>query len=350
MTSPLVPPPRSRRRLSQTVGRSPQLANVEVPVKEAGFSSETAGSGGSLLVDRQISVGGLSLVYSCATQAGNDPGGMQKDNQDSCVVKERLGGQDVIFFGVFDGHGYDGGKVSQAVVRSLPELIQNSESYKKGDFPEAFRQTFPEANEEVKAMQHIDTMLSGSTGITALVHGDGEMMIGNLGDSRCVIGGVDSKGETYAKALSTDHKPTIPEEGERILSCNGRTCPYICDGEPIGPVRVWLMEEDMPGLCMSRSFGDEVAASVGVIDEPEITSHKCTPTDKYVLLMSDGIFEFIEDDELIQIVNQFAKAGNTPREVGRKLVREARRRWNIEEDDVVDDCTVIVAYLSMDAR
>lgn len=49
-------------------------------MKEAGFSSETAGSGGSLLVDRQISVGGLSLVYSCATQAGNDPGGMQKDN------------------------------------------------------------------------------------------------------------------------------------------------------------------------------------------------------------------------------------------------------------------------------
>ena len=263
-------------------------------------------------------------------------------------MKERLGGQDVVFFGVFDGHGYDGGKVSQAVVRSLPELIQNSEAYKKGDFPESFRQTFPEANEEVKAMQHIDTMLSGSTGITALVHGDGQMMIGNLGDSRCVIGGVDSKGETYTKALSRDHKPTIPEEGERILSCNGRTCPYICDGEPIGPVRVWLMEEDMPGLCMSRSFGDEVAASVGVIDEPEITSHKCTPTDKYVLLMSDGIFEFIED-ELIQIVNQFAKAGNTPREVGRELVREARRRWNIEEDDV-DDCTVIVAYLSMEAR
>ena len=93
---------------------------------------------------------------------------------------------------------------------------------------------------------------------------------------------------------------------------------------------------------------DEVAASVGVIDEPEVTTHKCTPTDKYVLLMSDGIFEFIEDDELIQIVNQFAKAGNTPREVGRKLVREARRRWNIEEDDVVDDCTVIVVYLSME--
>jgi len=31
---------------------------------------------------------------------------------------------------------------------------------------------------------------------------------------------------------------------------------------------VWLIDEDIPGLAMSRSFGDQVAASVGVICEP----------------------------------------------------------------------------------
>jgi hypothetical protein len=31
---------------------------------------------------------------------------------------------------------------------------------------------------------------------------------------------------------------------------------------------VWLKHEDIPGLAMSRSFGDEVAGRVGVIAEP----------------------------------------------------------------------------------
>lgn len=41
------------------------------------------------------------------------------------------------------------------------------------------------------------------------------------------------------------------------------------DGEPIGPARVWLKDENIPGLAMSRSIGDNVASSVGVIPEPE---------------------------------------------------------------------------------
>jgi len=31
---------------------------------------------------------------------------------------------------------------------------------------------------------------------------------------------------------------------------------------------VWLKEEDIPGLAMTRSFGDECASRVGVIAEP----------------------------------------------------------------------------------
>ena len=32
-----------------------------------------------------------------------------------------------------------------------------------------------------------------------------------------------------------------------------------------GPLRVWLRNENVPGLAMTRSFGDLVAESVGVI-------------------------------------------------------------------------------------
>ena len=42
------------------------------------------------------------------------------------------------------------------------------------------------------------------------------------------------------------------------------------EGCDIGPLRVWLHETDIPGLAMTRSLGDGVAATVGVICEPEI--------------------------------------------------------------------------------
>ena len=47
---------------------------------------------------------------------------------------------------------------------------------------------------------------------------------------------------------------------------------YDEDGEEMGPYRVWLKEKNIPGLAMTRSFGDYVASTVGVISEPEILS------------------------------------------------------------------------------
>ena len=50
---------------------------------------------------------------------------------------------------------------------------------------------------------------------------------------------------------------------------NGRVQSYKDDfGEPIGPLRVWIKEENVPGLAMTRSFGDLVGASVGVSPVP----------------------------------------------------------------------------------
>ncbi len=39
-------------------------------------------------------------------------------------------------------------------------------------------------------------------------------------------------------------------------------------GMNLGPYRVWLKTENYPGLAMSRSIGDFVATTVGVISDP----------------------------------------------------------------------------------
>lgn len=69
--------------------------------------------------------------------------------------------------------------------------------------------------------------------------------------------------------LSEDHKPSLPEEHARIMKAGGRVESFKSAlGENLGPDRVWLMNEDSPGLAMSRSLGDYQAHIAGVIPEP----------------------------------------------------------------------------------
>ena len=66
-------------------------------------------------------------------------------------------------------------------------------------------------------------------------------------------------------------------------------------GKQIGPMRVWLKHEDIPGLAMTRSFGDAMACRVGVNAIPEISSIDLTTEDKIIVLASDGVWEFLEN-------------------------------------------------------
>ena len=76
-------------------------------------------------------------------------------------------------------------------------------------------------------------------------------------------------GKIIAQAISRDQKPCQADEAARINKYGGRIDSFRDpENNPIGPLRVWLKTEDIPGLAMTRSFGDEVASRVGVTAEP----------------------------------------------------------------------------------
>ena len=58
---------------------------------------------------------------------------------------------------------------------------------------------------------------------------------------------------------------------------------------------MWLKNEDIPGLAMTRSFGDGVAAKVGVTAIPELDMIELTKDDKFIVLASDGVWEFLDN-------------------------------------------------------
>lgn len=323
---------------------APTPQTIHEHMRELGFSVLTTATG--MDTDRSTQVGQSKLTYSCATHPGNDPGGFQKDNQDAWVVKENFGNRRGIFFGVFDGHGYEGRKVSHAVTNRLPKMLSGSDAFKEGKFKEAAMKICVECNNVIKRLHAVNSDLSGSTGIMAYLHADGiRLTVVNVGDSRCILGKVVPGGTTEGLPLSTDHVPTVPAEAARIRQFRGRIASFMHMGRPMGPLRVWLQDRDIPGLSMTRSFGDNVAASVGVISKPEVTEVMLKEEDKYLILCSDGLTEFIGNDEMVSMVHKYAEKGLTPHEIAKRLVKESRKRWQSEEDDVVDDCTIIVIFL-----
>ena len=42
------------------------------------------------------------------------------------------------------------------------------------------------------------------------------------------------------------------------------------NGNPVGPLRVWNKTVDLPGLAMTRCFGDKAGIPAGIICDPEI--------------------------------------------------------------------------------
>lgn len=70
-------------------------------------------------------------------------------------------------------------------------------------------------------------------------------------------------------------------------------------------MRVWLADIDVPGLAMSRSLGDDVAHSVGVTSVPEITEFDLLPNDKFIVWASDGVWEFMSNQEVVNVKSFF---------------------------------------------
>jgi serine/threonine protein phosphatase PrpC len=68
-----------------------------------------------------------------------------------------------------------------------------------------------------------------------------------------------------------------------------------------------LAKENIPGLAMSRSIGDGVAMSVGVIPDPEILDYTTVLDDKFMVVASDGVFEFLTNEDVVRIVVPYWK-------------------------------------------
>ena len=82
---------------------------------------------------------------------------------------------------------------------------------------------------------------------------------------------------------------------------------------------------------MSRSIGDFIAASVGVSAEPgiiqctikEIIEHMIDETDKFIIIASDGVWEYLSNEVVVNIVAPFYEQSDM-NAASDALMKEAR--------------------------
>jgi serine/threonine protein phosphatase PrpC/ankyrin repeat protein len=285
------------------------------------------------------------------------------------------------FFGVFDGHG-DGGISSEFVAENIIPYSTSSDewkSYEGGGGVAALSNALTTACKTADV--DLKTMLSkgnsvrhgGSTGVMAVITSD-SIIIGNVGDSRCIlvqkceqsprdydcevsetVKGMEalsvedanakdtsetnksasspvslSKGkdvcDTVVKALSTDHKPDLPLEMERIENSGMNVVEetFTIDGVTTTLSKIHKSHSDR--IAVSRAFGDfdykandELKVEEqAIICTPEITVHSRDHVrDMFLILACDGVWDVMSNDEVGDFVVQ--KVEELGRQTGRPI-------------------------------
>mmetsp|Transcript_106859 Transcript_106859/g.319481 ORF Transcript_106859/g.319481 Transcript_106859/m.319481 type:complete len:350 (-) Transcript_106859:76-1125(-) len=302
------------------------LCGVVSDAAQKGFSDKTTAQ------DGKDQASAFRIGYAC--KKGLKP---ESPNQDDfCIFS--VDGMSIL--GVFDGHGPYGHDIAHFAQMHLPRHFVQDPNF-QNDPEKAMASAFPETHRhcaEAQVEGRFDCSLSGATATLAMLR-DGVLYLGHVGDCRAVLAREEG-GELMSEELTVDHKPTQEAERRRIQAAGGQV--KRLEGDI--PHRVFLNGKMYPGLAMTRSIGDTLGTTAGVTSTPDVKALKVQSDWRFMLICSDGIWEFIDTQEAIDIVARHSSADVQKAAEG--LASEAWNRWIQEENNVVDDITVIVIWFS----
>ena len=328
--------------------------------------------------------------YSCH---GMSEAGKAKENQDRGIICHpfKCGPQEKrSLFVVADGHGDHGHLVSDFVVKKLVELLATKDFQDEDLGEEILREAFLKTNDaltstasttthaqqvnralssEKKVIVGLadsrsdvftgDSTTSGTTCLLAILR-EKFVITANVGDSRCVVGRVtdpstDPKAKVpfvyEAQALTVDHKPDAPAEKARIEEAGG----FVSQPDWSPSARVWLDPMcTWPGLAMARSIGDICVKHAGVIADPDVSRYDFRTKDKFLVMATDDIWEFLSSDDVVQIVAitlhspKHKDKTNLAEICAQEIIKVAMRQWRLNEDGYRDDITCTVIILPLD--
>ena len=310
------------------------------------------------LASNSVSEDGILKKYSASSRPGKDKRGMTKINQDSFISKVNINNvKDFNIFGVLDGHGPSGHYISKFAALFIQNYIINHREIKNLSTLESIylklkennyyiiKQSFISVDQQLKS-QNYDSKDSGTTCVLIVQIGN-HIICANVGDSRAIVVLDEDNDKNINQfkvvPLSIDYKPEIPEERNRILMSGGLVEQAVNSfGIRTGPYRIFAPGEDYPGLAMSRSIGDLEGKNFGVIAEPGIIEYNIDDNTKYIVLCSDGVWEFLSNEHVKETGKLFY-LNNNPNDYVEEILKQSVIEWQ-NNDSIIDDITAIVLY------
>lgn len=245
------------------------------------------------------------------------------------------------FYSVQDGHGPGGHHVSFRGVRTLALFVTRSKHF-PSDMKAAIKEGYASCNQDIVLDAMIggfDVQVSGCA-CTLLVRQGSRLWLSHAGDSRIVVG---SLGSSSIVMETADHKPTDPAERTRLEACGSEVQTFSFDHN-VKISRVFVKGTDYPGLCMSRSLGDQSVKNHGVTPHPEVLEFIGIPGKTFVLLASDGVWEFVPSALVCSSLSRKLEVEGKEKCVAR-IVTESRKRWRQNEGTYCDDITAFLILL-----
>ena len=299
----------------------------------------------------------FKISWSGKSKAGKDKNKNIKINQDAFRVCENI--NNIKNFNIYilcDGHGRDGHYVSKYITENIISMISShslkifhkniEEIYNaliKNNY-QLIKDIFSQIDICLSLQKDFDTEKSGCTCILILQIGS-KIISANIGDSRAILVYSNSQNlfKTKTFPLSLDSKPDLPSELKRIINCGGEVHKNINKkGEYVGPMRVFARGKNFPGLAMSRSFGDFQSKQYGVINEPTFVEYCLDENCRYIVICSDGVWDFIDNDNVVKIGNRHY-LNNNPEGFCLEILEKASYWWQ-KEDIVIDDITALIVF------
>lgn len=288
----------------------------------------------------------LESMVGWTCNKGLKPDSPNQDCLSILVVEDNFA-----LYGVYDGHGPYGHDISEFACKHLPKRFLQERQQEGQTVPGAFMEAFADTQRSIARLNKDNTLKAEMSGTTCTMAfhciKTQKLTVAHVGDSRSVIGNGKS-----VMPLTQDHKPDLPAEKARIESANppGRV---VFDG--FFNYRVFTNGELRPGLNMSRALGDVFAHNqAGLTAVPDIKEFDLKQVyqetdDRVLLLCTDGVWEFIDDDMAVKCCLDAAKKAPMTRYCKdgiEKLATMGYDKWmHDSEYEISDDITGIMVRL-----
>lgn len=212
-----------------------------------------------------------------------------------------------------------------------------------------------------------DLVSVGSCVLVVLLHGK-DLCILNLGDSRAVLASMPyaEKGTLKAIQLTETHSLENPLEYQKLIADHPNDSSAVRGNKIKGKLKVtrafgvgYLKQKKFNDALMGILRVRDLSSPPYVYTNPHTLSHKVTDDDLFVVLGSDGLFDFFSNNEVVQLVYQFMHdnpMGDPAKYLIEQLILKAAREAALTAEELMripvgsrrkyhDDVTVIVIIL-----